>query len=304
MKKQLSQFAALSLGLLLCNGLVAAQGRRQPQGEPGFGPPRGEGQQRPGGPPPFVQGPGGGSPLWGEINEGRVIKGAPFSAQVAIESLQTLGDGTRITNKTNATLARDNEGRTRREVTLNIGVPFIVEGETPRVIFINDVVTGAQYILQPNQHIARKMQMPTGRPPGDRKGGLDIGPPPNQNVKLETLGKQTIEGVEAEGTRTTITIPVGQIGNDRPIEIVSERWFATALQIPILSKHKDPRVGETVSRVTNINRAEPAKTLFEIPADYQIQQGGFPGDPRGGFRGGPPPNDGMPPRNMKRPPNS
>src|SRR5829696_88898 len=39
----------------------------------------------------------------------------------------------------------------------------------------------------------------------------------NANEVKEQLGKQTIEGIEAEGTRTTITIPAGEIGNERAI---------------------------------------------------------------------------------------
>src|SRR5262249_9987366 len=97
------------------------------------------------------------------------------------------------------------------------------------------------------------------------------------------VGKEVIEGVEAEGVRSVITIPEGRIGNDRPIEIVSERWDSPDLQTVILSKHNDARFGETVYRLTNINRAEPAQTLFDVPAAYKIEGGG-----PGGFFGGPP----------------
>ncbi|HZG54086.1 MAG TPA: energy transducer TonB [Pyrinomonadaceae bacterium] len=89
----------------------------------------------------------------------------------------------------------------------------------------------------------------------------------------ESLGKQTIEGVEAEGTRTTITFPAGMMGNERPINIVSERWYSPELQTVVLTKHSDPRFGETSYRLTNINRSEPARTLFEVPSDYTVKEG-------------------------------
>jgi TonB family protein len=89
----------------------------------------------------------------------------------------------------------------------------------------------------------------------------------------ESLGKQMIEGVEAEGTRTTITFPAGMMGNERPINIVSERWYSPELQTVVLSKHSDPRFGETNYRLTNINRSEPARTLFEVPSDYTVKEG-------------------------------
>ena len=92
----------------------------------------------------------------------------------------------------------------------------------------------------------------------------------------EQLGKQIIEGVEAEGTRTTITIPAGEIGNERPIEIVSERWYSPELQLTVMSRHSDPRTGETTYKLTNINRAEPAKSLFEVPPGFTITDGSQP----------------------------
>lgn len=90
----------------------------------------------------------------------------------------------------------------------------------------------------------------------------------------ESLGKQTVEGVEAEGTRNTITIPAGTIGNERAIQIVSERWYSTELQTVVMTKHSDPRFGETTYRLTNISRGEPDHTLFEVPAGYTITDRG------------------------------
>jgi hypothetical protein len=98
-------------------------------------------------------------------------------------------------------------------------------------------------------------------------------PDPNANEVKEQLGKQTIEGVEAEGTRTTVTIPAGEIGNERPIEIVSERWYSPELQLVVMTRHSDPRFGETTYKLTNINRSEPAKSLFEVPSDFTIKEG-------------------------------
>src|SRR5262249_61550126 len=81
-----------------------------------------------------------------------------------------------------------------------------------------------------------------------------------------------IEGVTAEGTRVTVTIPAGAIGNLGPVEIVSERWHSAELQTVVLSRRTDPRFGETTYRLTNIVRAEPPAELFQVPADYKIEQ--------------------------------
>ncbi len=92
-------------------------------------------------------------------------------------------------------------------------------------------------------------------------------------VRKESLGKQTIEGIEAEGTRETFTIGAGEIGNEQPIQVVSERWYSPELQTVVMSRHSDPRFGETTFRLTGINRSEPARSLFEVPADYTVKEG-------------------------------
>ena len=90
---------------------------------------------------------------------------------------------------------------------------------------------------------------------------------------VESLGKQFVEGVEAEGTRTTFIIPKGQVGNEQPLNIVSERWFSPALKVLVMSRQSDPRFGETTYRLTNINRSEPSPALFEIPSDFKVDEG-------------------------------
>lgn len=93
---------------------------------------------------------------------------------------------------------------------------------------------------------------------------------PQKNAHQESLGQQVMEGVNAEGTRTTVTLDAGTIGNDRPIQIVSERWYSPDLQTVIMTKHTDPRTGEETFQLTNIRRGEPDPSLFQVPAGYQI----------------------------------
>jgi len=91
-----------------------------------------------------------------------------------------------------------------------------------------------------------------------------------RGVEPESLGKQTINGVVSEGTRHTITLPAGAIGNDRPIQTVSERWYSPELQTVTMTKHSDPRSGEDTFRLTNVIRGEPSPDLFQVPAGYQM----------------------------------
>jgi len=89
-------------------------------------------------------------------------------------------------------------------------------------------------------------------------------------TRTEQLGIQNFEGVDAEGTRTITTIPADAIGNERPIEIVYERWYSKELQQVVYSRHVDPRFGEQTYKLTNINRSEPDPSLFQVPHSYRI----------------------------------
>jgi hypothetical protein len=295
----------------------------------------------------------------------KLVKGAPYSAVAVTETTQTLSDGNQIIRKSEVTLYRDSEGRTRREQTLEGVKNWPAAGEPPRMIFINDPIAGSNYVLDPSRRTARKTMGPVKRKPGDPiynekekmiekldKAGRkmvmkpdseqpDVNAPPAKITKpldgarakdpapdgatmaprpvktapaarakdpapdgatmaprpvktapaeglktarpampevlfrtrkTESLGKQMIEGIEAEGTRSTATIGAGEIGNRLPIEIVDERWYSPELQTLLMSKHHDPRSGDTIYRITNINRSEPDRSLFDIPSDYTLNE--------------------------------
>jgi hypothetical protein len=91
----------------------------------------------------------------------------------------------------------------------------------------------------------------------------------------EDLGSQTVEGVTAAGSRSTTTIPAGAIGNLQPIKVVVEQWFSPDLQVLVMTKHSDPRSGETTYRLQNIVRAEPDRSLFTLPPDYTLKESGI-----------------------------
>jgi len=99
------------------------------------------------------------------------------------------------------------------------------------------------------------------------------------NCRVESLGQQNIEGVTAEGTRTTTIIPAGKIGNEQPIEVVYEKWYSNELQMIIYSKLTDPRVGIQVYHLTNINRTEQPINLFQPPPEYHLVSETLPKPP-------------------------
>jgi hypothetical protein len=93
----------------------------------------------------------------------------------------------------------------------------------------------------------------------------------NGEFKTETLEPREIEGLKAEGVRTTMTIPAGAMGNAQAIEVTSEQWYSPDLQIVLMTRRYDPRFGETVYRVTSVDRSEPSADLFKVPADFKIE---------------------------------
>lgn len=206
--------------------------------------------------------------------EGQVVTGAPFSAQIVNETVQVLADGNRIDRKSTGTIARDAVGRTRREMSFgNIG-PLAAAGQAPHLAFINDPAAGKVYTLDES-----------------RKTAVVMSPPPKSNqlpkqfsesrlarrfageAQSESLGQKTIEGLVAQGTRVTRTIPAGEIGNEKPITITTERWYSPELQTTILLTRSDPRFGTTTYQLTDITRNDPPQSLFMVPQDYTVTTG-------------------------------
>jgi hypothetical protein len=267
MNRKMSGILAGSIGALLFGGVLLVHAQDGP----------------PAGPPPEAEMLGvemGGGPH-------QVVKGAPFSATTSIETTNTLADGTHIDRKSPGAVYRDSMGRTRHEENLAAIGPVAVGYKSGQFVMIHDPVAGTHVVLDPATKTAQQMtgHMHSGKASPDarpaRREKADAA-----NVTKVSLGTQTIEGVVATGERITRTIPAGEIGNDKPLQIVTERWFSNDLQVVVKSTHTDPRWGTSTYQLTNITRTEPAAALFQVPADYTVKQGGG-----GGHRGwgGPPP---------------
>jgi len=236
------------------------------------------------------------------MHGGKLVKGAPFSATATSETTQTLQDGSLIHRTSQVAMYRDSEGRSRQEATFSGFGPLTPSGTPKTMVTISDPVAGVRFMLDTDQKVARKSVFHTR----DRNGGDAESAPAFEGrmkermqqeeaaglLKKESLGTQTINGLAAEGTRTTHIIPAGQIGNDKPLQVVSERWYSPDLQIVLKITRTDPRFGTTTYAVTNIQRAEPAASLFTVPADYTVQTGRRgPGGPRDHAPVVPPPVD-------------
>jgi hypothetical protein len=231
------------------------------------------------------------------------IANAPFTAEASTEFTQTLGDGNRIDRRFTTSLARDSRGRTRREQEVAMVGPMFVlhvggggaqefsvrmpdaqgagvasHGEPPRFVLISDPADSVTYTLDEASKSARRTRMapyPASRvlefhKVDERLTAARSALERASEAITESLGTRQFEGVTAQGTRSTTTIPAGQIGNLLPIAVVTERWFSQELQMAVLITRRDPRSGDTVYRLTNIVRTEPPPDLFTVPPDYRV----------------------------------
>jgi hypothetical protein len=226
------------------------------------------------------------------------VQGAPYSATITNESVQTLADGNRIVQSSTGTTARDSVGRTRQDAPLP-PIGNMLPADAPHLVFLQDPVAQASYTLNLTDKTATKgpsfvssavsianaastsavfisgAAVPATtvhmQPQviGVQQRAM-IADEPGE-VKTEDLGSKAMEGVTVTGTRTTRAIPAGQIGNERPLSIVTEVWTSPELKTVIYSKRSDPRMGDQTFELTNIVRAEPDPALFAVPSDFKIQ---------------------------------
>lgn len=266
---------AISIGCF-CGLLLAAMcspAAAQSDAPPPPPPPMADGmiiQAGPGGPGMFHQ-------EFGEGLENKVVTGVPVSGDLVVTRDNTLADGTHIHNQTQTKIYRDADGRVRREIQFELNTP--ATGAAKRsMIVITDPVAGKRYMLNPQNKTAHVMPLHGPKhgqgPPPDGEAGPK---PDNASVNREQLGTKTINGLQAEGTRITKTIAVGAIGNDKPIQVVTERWMSSDLQLPLTTTHTDPMMGTVTTTLTNITRAAPDSSLFQVPPDYKTETG-KPGD--------------------------
>lgn len=204
---------------------------------------------------------------------GSNVKNAPYSAEAITETRQVLEDGTRIEQRHGYKIYRDSQGRMRRE------------SESGTEVWIVDPVANTSYVLDVAKQEARSM--PLWVPLADskerafiqHKQNEQIIAPIDKNARFEpstrwiSLGRQLVEGVEAEGRQTVDTIGVGEIGNDRPIVITSETWYSPELQLQVKTRRYDPRSGESTFRLSNLRRGDPAPDLFRVPVNYRMVSG-------------------------------
>jgi hypothetical protein len=217
---------------------------------------------------------------FGEFH-GQVTTGAPFSATRTVTHTQTLADGTTITHTNVIKEARDSQGRV---FTQELPSPTGEGSRNRAMVRIFDPVSHTAITYLPDSKQANVLHLPEPGQFQRRRGPDGAGPNAAEEVgrfrgnpnmptpTTESLGSKTINGVVAEGTRTTKVIPAGLRGNDKPITITHETWTSTDLKVVVMRVDTDPRMGTTTMELNGISRDEPAATLFQTPAGYTVNE--------------------------------
>ena len=235
--------------------------------------------------------------------------GNPYTAVKKTTIIQKLGDGTTITRENSNTEARDSQGRTMvqnsmgetqgRNITIThvmdpvarTSTTWLSQGKQATRMHLPDLRGAAQQsgpiaMGLGSGSIGAVSNVPSSSPT-IRTGGTATAPETTGMVmmsagavrdpnlrperKTEKLGGKTIAGVYAEGTRLTVTYPVGSFGNDKPIITFHETWMSSDLKLVLLNVDDDPRSGTRITEVTNLDRGEPSPALFQVPEGYTIK---------------------------------
>lgn len=208
------------------------------------------------------------------------VRGAPYSAVGITSTVQRLADGTQVTHREVAHLFRDSRGRTRVELQFSFVGPFSLA--TPvDLIIITDPVARRRFILHPATHRAESLLAGSlsGPNAGSEPAAADTGPVLRDcapqvpaSSQVQSLGTKLIAGLKASGSRREVTIPAGEMGNDKPITITSEEWVSTDLHVVLSRTRSDPLNGNTTYVLEGIKRADPDPKLFNMPAGYAVQK--------------------------------
>lgn len=238
------------------------------------------------------------------------VTGKPYSAQRVSRSVWHLSDGTTISTESHGMLARSGTGMMREDMVTtqsgSVGTRDVEHTFTMTTVADPIAHTVTMWHEDPKSKLKTAMVMDMPNVSGLMKnplgknsmaGMLSAGTPPplpggiaggngvkpiklgttqglgsvSSDTHTEELGQQSMEGLLVTGKRTTTVIPLGKIGNDRPITVVHEVWTSPDLGIVVKQIDSDPRTGEQTLELTDISRGDPDATLFHPPADYKIQ---------------------------------
>jgi hypothetical protein len=217
------------------------------------------------------------------------VKGRPFTAQVTERAIIQKPDGTELEIEFSGTMARDSRGRvytalpgTKIQLQKSPGPTGdrvlreyrpLPDSYSPS---LSNCEIGENIRLDLSSRVARvtKYDVATLWNPEKSSSYFEFltSEPEPPNATIEDLGFKQLAGLLAHGYRQTI-IGTKDDGpwNGKPM-IITECWISDDLAETILRVRKNLTTATTQHTTTldQIERKEPATSLFEIPSGYKV----------------------------------
>ncbi len=200
------------------------------------------------------------------------IPHAPFFATLATEAVKFAADGGSMTFVNERHIARNAEGRIYEERWLLVPKGGKIKSMM-NWIQVADPKQRTLYNCSPQRHICDLLVY---NPESDlsaaslRKGTTRTLENGEGSDVWEDLGTRNILGIETEGVRETWVTNVGVLGNDQPLNSMSEYWHSQQLGINLLSIRSSPYFGKQTFTITEISTGDPDANLFTLPAGYTV----------------------------------
>jgi hypothetical protein len=200
----------------------------------------------------------------------------PYTAEFRTTRVQTLPDGGTVTQESTQVMARDSAGRTYNAST---STPMS-EDQTPNTM-VNVFDPGARthsFWTVPGQRATVTNEPAADAPRATCAAPSTMPVSHSEAVErarpaLENLGKQTFQGIEAHGHRTTFTTAAGAIGNTEPMVSTDEVWFSSTPGLAGINVHQvneNPQTGRMTRELVRFTQGEPDAALFQPPDGYEV----------------------------------
>jgi hypothetical protein len=195
------------------------------------------------------------------------VAGKPFSGRDNIEWTRTLEDGSVVTTHLSALVARDSQGRIRRERVSFVPANSNEQSKVMEMIILDPAEHTRTTCTIATRHCAITPYFTTVKFAPVPAGPMDNG---TRYLTREGLGNNVMDDLNVAGTRETLTIDAGAIGNNQPVVTTREFWYSSDLEINLSVTRKDPREGTQVIQLVDLSRSEPDPSLFQVPADFTV----------------------------------
>jgi hypothetical protein len=214
------------------------------------------------------RGPDGGTTYRVSGVELLAVPGKPFSAKTETDWTRNLGEGGTVKLRLNANLARDSQGRMYRERRSFVPAASSDESRLNDILLFDPAAATMTTCVMATHRCTVTRYRPrlefVAAPAGPSADGT-------RYLAREALGANTIEGLDVVGTRETLTIAAGVVGNERPLVTTREFWYSPDLETNLAVTRNEPREGLQVIHLSEVSRSEPEAQLFEIPSGFTVE---------------------------------